>query len=660
MMKILYFSIIITFVLTLGINGTAYGQHVQTSPLLTVWTDKPNYVTNDTVTIAGYVDKSETKYVHRLEVAISNPYGDWYKQDQFPVDPDGRFSYQFKIEGNHTISGHYLARVWSNDEDGIDVGTSFNVDSTINSPTVNILVKQGSVGLSYSGDNISETIEYSITVEPKFAGSLYVDIFKNNHLLRTDTLGTPDIISLSGSGGQYYYYKLTINGKKDQDTYKIDFRYGGKVLEKIIPITSTTNGIIDDTAVSIPTPIQQFKSGTAPKDIACRQDLLLIFKSSDEAPICIKPDNAKKLELRGWAISQYHDPGAKPKINLYDYSYDGIDKDNGIVSINNQTFYQTTLGYSVYDIPKKASTSFHGVVFAFPQGSLITPGSSFVMLDMKFHDGFEETYGGTALVQNGTVTKIGGIPIPTQYGPHVATNSITILGNHTMPQAGITIFHDKIKLLVSVDQLLTGDNVVNNTAQVIPQCLTHILKQTVFSGYAGALSCPIMGYHVSSEMENYTGFHEISDTLYPSSVVGPNTYVGTLQEELDKSGNERMEKNLVLEPGHNATITYKITLHTMKCNGECPDKFNFPTQANLTNDVELVHRENSEMSYSHEGLVVKYDPPFESLVDGQTITLQANISASKDVPRGTYWLILVPGNCVGGPLILLTVSDCEK
>lgn len=196
-------------------------------------------------------------------------------------------------------------------------------------------------------------------------------------------------------------------------------------------------------------PLKQFKSGTASKDITCRQDLFLIFKSSNEAPICVRSDNAKKLESRGWAISHYHDPGAKPKIKLYDYSYDGIDKYNGIVSINNQTFYQTTLGYSVYDLPKKASTSFHDVIFAFPQGSLNTPGASFVMLDMKFHDGFEEIYGGTALVQNGTATMIGGIPIPTQYGPHVATNSITILGNHTMPQAGITIYRDKIKLLVS-------------------------------------------------------------------------------------------------------------------------------------------------------------------------------------------------------------------
>jgi hypothetical protein len=409
------------------------------------------------------------------------------------------------------------------------------------------------------------------------------------------------------------------------------------------------------------TPLRQFKSGTASKDITCRQDLLLIFKSSNEEPICVKLDDAKKLESRGWAISQYHDPGAKPKIKLYDYSYEGIDKDNGMISINNQTFYQTTLDYSVYDIPKKTSISFHDVIFAFPQGSLNTPGGSFVMLDMKFQDGFEEIYGGKAITRNGTTTMIGGIPIPTQYGPHVAVNSITILGNHTMPQAGITIYHDKIKLLVSADQLLTGNNnAVNSTAQVVPRCITNILNQTVFSGNAGVVLCPVMDYHVSSQITNYTGFYGKYDVLNSSSLVGPDTYVGTLQEEMDKSGNKMMDGNFVLEPGHNATITYQITLSTMKCIGSCPDHIKFPNVVNLTNNAEFIHREQNEMLHSHDGLEVKYDPQSVSLTDGQITTLKATITASKDVPRGTYWVILAPGNCAGGLLILLTVSDCEK
>ncbi|MDE1840200.1 MAG: hypothetical protein KGH87_09820, partial [Thaumarchaeota archaeon] len=46
---------------------------------------------------------------------------------------------------------------------------------------------------------------------------------------------------------------------------------------------------------------------------------------------------------------------------------------------------------------------------------------------------------------------MGGIQIPTQYGPSSAKNSITVLSNHLNPQTGLTIYDDKIKLLVSVD-----------------------------------------------------------------------------------------------------------------------------------------------------------------------------------------------------------------
>src|SRR5574340_1693435 len=196
-------------------------------------------------------------------------------------------------------------------------------------------------------------------------------------------------------------------------------------------------------------PLKQFKSGIAPKDVTCWKGLQLIFKAEDQTPICVKPDNVKKLVSRGWAILYYHDLAAKPKITLYDYSYDGIDKDNGTVSINNQTYYQTTLSYSAYNLPKRTSISFQNVTFAFPQGSLITPGGGFLMLDMKFPDGSEEIYGGKTLVQNGSATEISGIQIPTQYGPHLAAKSVTVLSNHMMPQAGITIYHDKIRLLVS-------------------------------------------------------------------------------------------------------------------------------------------------------------------------------------------------------------------
>ncbi|MDH2908285.1 MAG: hypothetical protein PXX83_09360 [Candidatus Nitrosotalea sp.] len=69
------------------------------------------------------------------------------------------------------------------------------------------------------------------------------------------------------------------------------------------------------------------------------------------------------------------------------------------------------------------------------------------ILDVKFSDGSEEIYGRKMMNSDGSGSGFG-IGIPSKFGPP-ATTSIIVLSNHVMPQAGITIFHDKIKLLVS-------------------------------------------------------------------------------------------------------------------------------------------------------------------------------------------------------------------
>lgn len=155
-------------------------------------------------------------------------------------------------------------------------------------------------------------------------------------------------------------------------------------------------------------------------------------------------------------ITHYYDgSAAKPNVELYDYYYDGIGKDNTTVSINNKTYYQTTLSYADYDLKKGTSIQFQNVTFAFPEGVMNTPGGAFIMLDIQFPDGSEEIYGENKKNPDGSGV-LGGIGIPTPYGPHLSTNSTTVLGNHTIPQAGMTIYNDKIKLLVSkVPQVLS-------------------------------------------------------------------------------------------------------------------------------------------------------------------------------------------------------------
>ena len=50
------------------------------------------------------------------------------------------------------------------------------------------------------------------------------------------------------------------------------------------------------------TPLKQLGSGIVQKDISCRQGFELILKSENNYPICVKPQTAKKLVDRGWAL----------------------------------------------------------------------------------------------------------------------------------------------------------------------------------------------------------------------------------------------------------------------------------------------------------------------------------------------------------------------
>jgi len=48
-------------------------------------------------------------------------------------------------------------------------------------------------------------------------------------------------------------------------------------------------------------PLQQFKSGIAAKNVVCTNSLTLVIKAEDGFPACVKPNTAQKLIERGWA-----------------------------------------------------------------------------------------------------------------------------------------------------------------------------------------------------------------------------------------------------------------------------------------------------------------------------------------------------------------------
>src|SRR2546425_1505624 len=62
-----------------------------------------------------------------------------------------------------------------------------------------------------------------------------------------------------------------------------------------------TNSFADDQAVIALTPLKQIKSGILARDVQCSQGLILVLKSENDSPACVKETSFTKLLSRGWA-----------------------------------------------------------------------------------------------------------------------------------------------------------------------------------------------------------------------------------------------------------------------------------------------------------------------------------------------------------------------
>jgi len=61
------------------------------------------------------------------------------------------------------------------------------------------------------------------------------------------------------------------------------------------------NSTTPEVAQKSESPLKQFKSGIAPKDVKCSNDLTLVIKSEDGSPACVKATSVQKLISWGWA-----------------------------------------------------------------------------------------------------------------------------------------------------------------------------------------------------------------------------------------------------------------------------------------------------------------------------------------------------------------------
>lgn len=102
----------------------------------------------------------------------------------------------------------------------------------------------------------------------------------NKHIVFVETPDLNSVVDVVDAGTTYESYCPLITSNSNHNNSSVD-------------MFNKTNTIYS--------PLQQFNSGIAAKDVICRTDLQLIFKIENGYPACVNPDTAQKLIERGWA-----------------------------------------------------------------------------------------------------------------------------------------------------------------------------------------------------------------------------------------------------------------------------------------------------------------------------------------------------------------------
>ena len=110
-------------------------------------------------------------------------------------------------------------------------------------------------------------------------------------------------------------------------------------------------------------PLEQFKSGVSQSDIKCRSGSILLVRTLDGFPACVKPSTGQTLVERGWGVSKDQlvwftsvpiacqwTPWANAFANLtgvYRDSYEiTVYKDHGITILDAKRLYSTVTSYT--------------------------------------------------------------------------------------------------------------------------------------------------------------------------------------------------------------------------------------------------------------------------------------------------------------------------
>ncbi|MDC8451326.1 MAG: hypothetical protein LV477_00290 [Candidatus Nitrosotalea sp.] len=166
----------------------------------------------------------------------------------------------------------------------------------------------------------------------------------------------------------------------------------------------------------ITSPLKQFKSGIAAKDVKCKEGLQIIMKNENGQPACVTAHTFDELITRGWGIIPLgglptHQNTASDIVISYNYTLykDGIfhvTQGQNFTLMLNVTSIPVNVPVTLYTAPHSGFTKTNGIDFKLSDTKVNTPAK--VMLYMSVSkDAIPSTYGATVRLNDtdkGSVT----------------------------------------------------------------------------------------------------------------------------------------------------------------------------------------------------------------------------------------------------------------
>lgn len=176
---------------------------------------------------------------------------------------------------------------------------------------LSFLILIGTVGFSFALD--SEKLDDPFVI--KLHQTIYVDTLSVEFLKIEDSRCPSDVTCVwEGRASvilriynQTQYQTITLT--TDQNlTFNID-SYEIHLID-VLPYPVSTKDISDEYTAKINisknkqdllSPLKQFKNGVKSELVECKSTLVLIKKTSDDSPACVKPETKARLLERDWA-----------------------------------------------------------------------------------------------------------------------------------------------------------------------------------------------------------------------------------------------------------------------------------------------------------------------------------------------------------------------